>query len=66
MNGRISFMQDAPFILMTVSEGSGLINGSVLKKGDFFILPAGLGQVEIEGKLQLIASSVQPIGAFAG
>ena len=66
VNGRISFMQDAPFILMTVSEGSGLINGSVLKKGDFFILPAGLGQVEIEGKLQLIASSVQPIGAFAG
>ena len=59
-------MQDAPFILMTVSEGSGLINGSVLQRGDFFILPAGLGQVEMEGKMQLIASSVQQVGAFEG
>ena len=66
VNGSIAFMQDAPFILMTVSEGSGLINGSVLQRGDFFILPAGLGQVEMEGKMQLIASSVQQVGAFEG
>ncbi len=64
VNGKLSFTQDAPFILMTVANGEGLVNGSSVKKGDHFILPYGYGEVEMEGKMQIIASAVQDIPAF--
>ena len=64
INGSTSFEQNSAFIIMTVTKGCGIINSSPIKKGDFFILPAGLGNVNIQGKMQIIASSVQDISAF--
>ena len=64
VNGSIRFVQSAPFILMTVTEGDGLVDGHMVRKGDFFILPAGYGNVTMEGKMQLIASSVCRIESF--
>ena len=43
---------------MSVVEGDGLINGQLIKKGDHFILPSGFGKVELQGKMELIASTV--------
>ena len=43
---------------MTVTEGNGIVNGQPLKKGDHFILPNGFGTVELQGDMQIIASTI--------
>ncbi len=50
--------QEYPFLIMSVIEGDGLINGQYIKKGDHFILPNGFGTAEFTGKLKIMASSV--------
>ena len=54
----VSFEQSHPFLIMSVVEGEGLINGQMIKKGDHFILPDGFGRVELQGDMTLIASAV--------
>ena len=44
---------------MSVIEGEGLVNGQMIRKGDHFILPSGLGKVDLQGDMTLIASSVK-------
>lgn len=55
----ITFMQEHPFLIMSVIEGEGLVNSQMIKKGDHFILPAGIGRVDLQGNMTLIASSVK-------
>ena len=50
--------QDKPFVLMSVVEGEGTLNGTPLKKGDHLILPDGYGKVELQGRMQIIASTI--------
>lgn len=57
IDGQVSFGQDYPFLIMSVIEGEGTVNGRDIKKGDHFILPYGFGNVELQGTMQLIASS---------
>ena len=47
---------DKPFVLMSVVEGSGIIDSQPVKKGDHFIVPAGYGQIGMLGDMKLIAS----------
>lgn len=56
VEGSFSFEQSHPFLIMSVIGGDGSINARTIKKGDHFILPAGFGSVEMQGKMQLIAS----------
>jgi len=56
LDGEISFDQHYPFFNISVIEGEGTLNGTKIKKGDHFILPAGFGKVDLAGKLQLVAS----------
>lgn len=56
--GSFSFEQKYPFLIMSVIDGEGTINGESIRKGDHFILPDGFGKVNFQGKMQLIASSV--------
>ncbi len=58
VDGEGSFVQEYPFLNMTVTEGQGSLNGCRLHKGDHLILPNGYGEVKIEGQLQIIASTV--------
>lgn len=58
VSGNMSFEQDKPFFNMTVTEGDGIVNGQPVKKGDHFILPNGFGTVELQGKMQIIASTI--------
>ena len=44
---------------MSVIEGEGLVNGQMIKKGDHFVIPSGMGEVEMQGEMVLIASSVK-------
>ena len=55
----VSFEQEHPFLIMSVIEGEGLINGQMIRKGDHFILPSGFGKVDLQGDMTLIASSVK-------
>lgn len=53
-----SFQQKYPFMLMSVLEGDGIMNGEYVKKGDHLILTAGAGQIEIQGTLTAICSAL--------
>jgi beta-glucosidase len=57
VDGTAEFAQSYPFLLMSVVEGSGSIDGHPVKKGDHMILPAGYGDVRVEGQLCIIAST---------
>lgn len=58
LNGTYHFEQKYPFLNVSVLEGGGVINGQTLKKGDHFILPAGYGEVQLQGEMEWIASTV--------
>ena len=58
VSGKMTFEQNAPFMNMTVTEGNGIVNGQPVKKGDHFILPNGFGNVELQGSMQIIASTI--------
>ena len=58
LDGKAEFEQSYPFLNMTVTEGDGIVNGQPVKKGDHFILPNGFGTVEVQGKMEIIASTV--------
>ncbi|MCH5256427.1 MAG: class I mannose-6-phosphate isomerase [Lachnospiraceae bacterium] len=57
INKPFTIEQDQPFMLMSVTRGEGTINGTVIKKGDHFILPYGYGDINLEGDMQVIASA---------
>ena len=54
----IELSQEYPFLIVSVIEGDGLINGQMIGKGDHFILPNGYGTVALQGNMQLILSTV--------
>ena len=55
---RVETWQEKLIVLMSVAEGEGTLNGTRLKKGDHLILPDGYGKVELQGKMQIIASTI--------
>ena len=57
--GVMSFEQTHPFLIMSVIEGEGCVDGCRICKGDHFILPQGYGTAELRGEMTLIASSVR-------
>ncbi len=48
----------APFLCLSVIDGMGQLDGVKIEKGDHFILPAGYGEVGLEGRMTLIVSAV--------
>lgn len=58
IEGKMEFAQDYPFMLISVIDGDGIVNGQPVKKGDHFILPKDFGTVEMQGRMTLIASTV--------
>ena len=54
----ISFTQKYPFLIMSITEGKGILNGRPVKKGDHFILPNNFGNVNIQGNIEIIASTI--------
>lgn len=57
VEGEAAFEQSYPFLLGSVLEGDGIINGNPVGKGDHFILPNGFGRVECTGTMSLIVST---------
>lgn len=58
VKGKMAFEQSFPFLLMSVVEGSGSVNGFALQKGAHFILPYELGAVNMAGEMTIIASTI--------
>lgn len=58
VENRLFFEQEYPFLIMSVISGEGMINERLIRKGDHFILPCGYGRVELQGKMEIIASSI--------
>lgn len=59
VDGHMYVPQQEPFLLMSVVEGDGIMNGQYLKKGDHLLVPSGHGILELQGKMQIIASTVK-------
>lgn len=51
-------VQDYPFLIMSVVEGSGTVDGQPVKKGTHFILPSGYGTAVFAGDMEIIASAL--------
>ena len=47
-----------PFLICSVIEGEGLVDGRPVKKGSHFIIPFGMTEVKARGNMQLIMSSI--------
>ena len=58
LDGELEFLQEHPFLNMSVLDGQGCIDGQVIQKGDHFILPSGYGKVKLNGRMEIIASAV--------
>jgi mannose-6-phosphate isomerase len=56
--GKERFQQTEPFLICSVIEGNGTINGQAINKGDHFILPVDFGTYEFDGTMQLIVSNL--------
>ncbi|MCM1223815.1 MAG: class I mannose-6-phosphate isomerase [Lachnospiraceae bacterium] len=59
LEGEMSFEQKYPFLNVSVIEGEAQLNGTNIKKGDHFILPAEYGMAKLRGKAELIASAAK-------
>ena len=57
VNGKDSIVMDQSFMLVSITEGSGTIDNTPVKKGDHFIIPAGYDKAEFEGTLEMIISA---------
>lgn len=54
----VTVEQKYPFLLASVLEGEGTVNGTAIKKGAHFILPAGYGEAVFTGDMELILSTI--------
>ena len=54
-----SFSHNESFLNMSVVEGAGTVEGIAVKKGDHFMIPAGYGNISMEGKMTIIASEAK-------
>ncbi len=48
---------DAPYLLVSVMGGGGSVNGADVVVGDHFIVPQGIGSIEVQGPLSLMVTS---------
>ncbi len=58
VDGIFEVNMGASFMLISVLDGCGMINGSVVSKGDHFILPSEYGKATWEGNMTIFASTI--------
>ncbi|MDO5417511.1 MAG: mannose-6-phosphate isomerase, class I [Lachnospiraceae bacterium] len=55
---KVSFEQDQPFLMLSIIDGEGTIDGTAVKKGMNLILPCGYGTYTVEGDVEFMVSGV--------
>lgn len=58
IDGSLELVQTYPFLIVNVIGGTGVIDGSEVKKGDNLILPSGYGGCLLEGEMTVITSHI--------
>ena len=58
VQGRAEIAQDQKFMLASVVEGAGTVDGKAVRKGSHFMLPYEYGRVTFEGDMHLVLSAV--------
>ena len=58
VQGRAEIVQDQKFMLVSVVEGAGTVDGKAVRKGSHFILPYEYGRAVFEGDMHLVISAV--------
>ena len=58
VNGGFVDSMPAPYMLASVVDGEGIVNGQAVKKGSHFILTAECDKIEMSGQMKLICSVV--------
>lgn len=59
VTNEVQVQQQYPFLLASVLEGDGSVDGKPVKKGDHFLFPANYGEIVFSGNMHLILSTVQ-------
>lgn len=62
VTGDFRLSVEAPFLIVSVLDGSGTIDGREVKKGTHLLLPAGYGEAQLCGDMELILSTVKEEG----
>ena len=55
----VTIEQEYPFLILSVLEGSGVVEGRPVKKGDHMLVPNEYGQISFLGDMELIASTAK-------
>lgn len=58
VDGKVRLEQNEPFLLLSVLDGAGKLDGREIKKGDHLVFLSGYGTMELEGKAECILSAV--------
>ena len=61
VEGEAAFEQSYPFLLGSVLEGDGILNGNPVGKGDHFILPNGFGRVDCTDESDRLHTRFNPL-----
>ena len=56
LDGRWETNWEQPFVNVSITGGSGTLDGQPVSKGDHLLIPVGYGQMALEGNLELIYS----------
>ena len=59
VEGELTIEQNHPFLLMSIVEGDGSIDGCFVKKGMHFIVPYGYGALKVQGNMTILASAAE-------
>ena len=58
LDGAAKLGWDRPFVDVSVISGDGEIDGLEVRAGDHLVAPAGYGEMDMHGKMELIFSHV--------
>lgn len=58
LQGELTFEQEYPFLILSVLEGCGAVDGVAVEKGAHLLLTSGHGNVRLEGEFEAILSTV--------
>ncbi len=54
----LELTQDKPFLLISVIDGAAVLNGTEIKKGDHFIVPANTKTISLTGNASMMVGSL--------
>lgn len=58
LRGELVYVQKHPFLILSVLEGKGTVDGQPLEKGAHMLITSGHGTVTLKGELMMILSTV--------